>query len=385
MGKLAKKRIVIMLLVSLFLTDRDYHSRIVQAAEVSFVYRTEQGEMGIRGNPGDAFDMIRKYGGTVTVYEDCRLEPKNVQGYLYIPEHTTLIISEETKFEPGDVDIYLEGTIQVGGTLDLSGGKGIILGDGDIVVEKEGSLIRQIPAIERNGEICLWGSTIKSGQSLAASKIEKDKVAWKAAVAGEWIFTQPDRIPGVGTGLYPVLFIPENRLTYQPVFFSSCGQVTVEEKMENRKPENSGAVTEKRSDDNNAASKEDTKKQETTEVEIKTGQPPVIITKFVSQPSAIYTKSKSFQKKRPRFLHVVRPKKGRQVRLKWSSVPGKTGYEIRFSGKKSMAKAEKKYTKKNKMILRGVKKRKVYYLRVRAYKGKKKKRTCTKWSSIIKV
>ena len=57
MGKLAKKRIVIMLLVSLFLTDRDYHSRIVQAAEVSFVYRTEQGEMGIRGNPGDAYDQ----------------------------------------------------------------------------------------------------------------------------------------------------------------------------------------------------------------------------------------------------------------------------------------------------------------------------------------
>ena len=370
MGKISRRIAAAVLFASMLLTDSGQYTRMVRAAAgVFFVYCTESGAQGTSRYFSDALDIGMRYGGTVTVFQDFRLEPEKGQGYIYIPANMTLIISKDVRFALGDVDILLDGTIEVRGTLDLTGGEGMIEGNGEVAVGEGGCMIRRIPEIKKNGSICLWGSEIEKGQTLAASMIAKEKIAWKAFAAGEWSFAEPEKIPAAGTGLYSVIFLPRDKWTYQPVIFPACGQVTVKETKENT----------------DSLPKGETKKQGTTDVDNRTVTHTVIVTKFVSRPSTIYTVSKAFRKKRPRFLHVARNKSGTRVHLKWSSVSGKTGYEIRFSVKKTMKKAEKKYVKKNKTTLMGLKKRKIYYLRVRAYKGKKKKRTYTKWSSIIKV
>lgn len=390
MKETGRKRIAWLLFAVMMVTAPDLYGKVAQAAvtveaAMPFAYCTSRGVQGSAEVFSDAFDISRRYGGTVTFQRDYRFGPKDYADYIYVPKNMTLIIPEGIRLVMENVEVWLDGTIQVRGTLDVSEGKGIITGNGDITMGKEGKLIRRVPDIEKNGEICLRGSTIREGQPLSASLISRNEIVWKTDIAGSWSFAEPDRVPGLGTGLYDVVFTPENQWTYQSVTIPSCGQIMVTEKNVDPGSENTDTVVEKPSDKTNTVPKEGTKKQEATAVEGEIRQAPVIITKMVSRPSTIYTVLSSFQKKRPRFKRAVRTRGGGQAKLRWSSVSGKSGYEIQYAVRKSMKKAKKKYTKKNTITLRGLKKHRKYYLRVRAYKGKKKKRTRTKWSSVISL
>ncbi|MBR4759222.1 MAG: fibronectin type III domain-containing protein, partial [Lachnospiraceae bacterium] len=79
--------------------------------------------------------------------------------------------------------------------------------------------------------------------------------------------------------------------------------------------------------------------------------------------------------------------KKKAIALKWKKISGAKGYEIQYSTKKNFKKNSKtKTTKKVKYTIKSLKKKKTYYVRVRAYKtdvaGKK---VYGKWSKVKKV
>ena len=78
--------------------------------------------------------------------------------------------------------------------------------------------------------------------------------------------------------------------------------------------------------------------------------------------------------------------KGKKIKAIWKKVTGAKGYEIQYSTNKKFKKAKTKTTKKTTFVIKKLKKKKTYYVRVRAYKldaaGKK---VPGKWSKVKKV
>ena len=72
------------------------------------------------------------------------------------------------------------------------------------------------------------------------------------------------------------------------------------------------------------------------------------------------------------------PKK-KQLKVTWKKIKG-AKYQVQYSLKKSMKKANLKNTKKNKIVLKKLKSNKKYYIRVRAYKTVNGKTYPGKWS-----
>ena len=320
--------------------------------------------------------MCRKYGGTMTIQKDSQLEPEDYDDYIYIPENVTIVVSEGVCFMLGDLELWLEGTIVVMGTLDVSDSEAMISGGGSLVTAGEGRLCRRTPYIEKTGEICLQGTDIESGQPLSCSAIQDDQIYWKAAVSGVWAFSQQDRIPATGTGVYDVTFTPVNLWVYQPVILSTCGQINVKGKTVSIEP-----TPEPGEQINDSEADKSQTNQNTTKVEKDAGTT-VVITRMVSKPSSIYRVVKKFTAKKPKIQTIK--KKGKKLYIRWSTIAGKKGYEVQYAVSRSMKKAKKIKTKKNSAAIR-LSKKKTYYFRVRAYKEKNEKRTYTKWSSIKKV
>lgn len=78
-------------------------------------------------------------------------------------------------------------------------------------------------------------------------------------------------------------------------------------------------------------------------------------------------------------------KKKRTVTLSWKKIAGVKGYQIQFAVNKKFKKKTGKFTKKAKYTLKKLKKKKTYYIRVRAYRQNGGKKLYGKWSNTKKI
>ena len=81
---------------------------------------------------------------------------------------------------------------------------------------------------------------------------------------------------------------------------------------------------------------------------------------------------------------IVRKGKGK-VKVTWKKTAGVVGYQVQYSLNKKMKAAKKKNCKTVGVTIKKLKKKKTYYIRVRAYKMNGKKKVYGKWSTVKKV
>ena len=85
------------------------------------------------------------------------------------------------------------------------------------------------------------------------------------------------------------------------------------------------------------------------------------------------------------ILQVPKNKKGRKLVVRWNAVKDVKGYQLQYALNKKFKKKKSVQTKKTKYIIKKLKKKKTYYIRVRAYKMNGKKKVYGKWSMVKKV
>ena len=81
---------------------------------------------------------------------------------------------------------------------------------------------------------------------------------------------------------------------------------------------------------------------------------------------------------------IVRKGKGK-FKVTWKKTAGVVGYQVQYSLNKKMKAAKKKNCKTVGVTIKKLKKKKTYYIRVRAYKMNGKKKVYGKWSTVKKV
>ncbi len=81
----------------------------------------------------------------------------------------------------------------------------------------------------------------------------------------------------------------------------------------------------------------------------------------------------------------VKNKKRKRVKVSWKKLSKVTGYQIQYSVNKKFKKAKNVSTKKGNYTIKKLKKKKTYYIRVRAYKKNGKKKIYGSWSKVKKV
>ena len=77
--------------------------------------------------------------------------------------------------------------------------------------------------------------------------------------------------------------------------------------------------------------------------------------------------------------------KGKKLTVKWKKVTGAKGYQLQYALNIKFKKKKSVQTKKTKYTIKKLKKKKTYYIRVRAYKMNGKKKVYGKWSTVKKV
>lgn len=85
-----------------------------------------------------------------------------------------------------------------------------------------------------------------------------------------------------------------------------------------------------------------------------------------------------------KILSAKNTKKGKVV-IKWNKSADVNGYEIQYSNNMKFKKAKKKNTSNNKYTIKKLKKKKVYYIRLRAYKVVNGVKIYSSWSKVKKV
>ena len=85
------------------------------------------------------------------------------------------------------------------------------------------------------------------------------------------------------------------------------------------------------------------------------------------------------------ILQVPKNKKGRKLVVRWNAVKDVKGYQLQYALNKKFKKKKSVQTKKTKYTIKKLKKKKTYYIRVRAYKMNGKKKVYGKWSTVKKV
>ena len=79
-------------------------------------------------------------------------------------------------------------------------------------------------------------------------------------------------------------------------------------------------------------------------------------------------------------------KTSKKAVVSWKKVKGAAGYQIKYSLKKNLKSAKtKNVAKKTKLTITGLKKNKVYYVKVRAYKKSNAKKVYGKFSKVVKI
>ena len=84
-------------------------------------------------------------------------------------------------------------------------------------------------------------------------------------------------------------------------------------------------------------------------------------------------------------LKSVKNIKGRKLTAKWKTVKNADGYQIQYAPNKKFKKAKRKTIKSTSVTIKKLKKKKTYFVRVRAYKLADGKKVYGKWSSVKKV
>ncbi len=84
-------------------------------------------------------------------------------------------------------------------------------------------------------------------------------------------------------------------------------------------------------------------------------------------------------------LKSVKNKKGKKVIVKWKKVNGADGYQIQYARKKTFKGKKSVTASKTSYTIKKLKKKKTYYVRVRAYKKNGQKKEYGKWSAVKKV
>ena len=99
------------------------------------------------------------------------------------------------------------------------------------------------------------------------------------------------------------------------------------------------------------------------------------------------TPSKTVKVKAPSKVKLTSAKngKGKKLIAKWKKVTGAKGYQLQYAMNKKFKKKKSVQTKKTKYTIKKLKKKKTYYIRVRAYKMNGKKKVYGKWSTVKKV
>ena len=99
------------------------------------------------------------------------------------------------------------------------------------------------------------------------------------------------------------------------------------------------------------------------------------------------TPSKTVKVKAPSKVKLTSAKngKGKKLTVKWKKVTGAKGYQLQYAVNKKFKKKKSVQTKKTKYTIKKLKKKKTYYIRVRAYKMNGKKKVYGKWSTVKKV
>ena len=84
-------------------------------------------------------------------------------------------------------------------------------------------------------------------------------------------------------------------------------------------------------------------------------------------------------------MGTVKNIRGRKVVVKWKNVVGISGYQIQYAANKKYKKAKKTVTQKKQYVIKKLRKKKTYYIRVRAYTVYNGKRVYGRWSKVKKV
>lgn len=107
------------------------------------------------------------------------------------------------------------------------------------------------------------------------------------------------------------------------------------------------------------------------------------------QPQAPVTPDPEVKKATPQDpAKVKKPTvkvKKKSVQLNWKKVSGVTGYEIWISGSKNFSKKTVKKSKTAKFTMKGLKRNRTYYVKIRAYTKAGRKVKYGKWSKVEKV
>lgn len=82
---------------------------------------------------------------------------------------------------------------------------------------------------------------------------------------------------------------------------------------------------------------------------------------------------------------VAKNQKKCKVKVTWKKVPNSLGYQIQYATNKKFKKAKKKTVKYTFVTLKKLKKKKTYFIRIRAYKIADGKKAYGKWSTVKKV
>ena len=82
---------------------------------------------------------------------------------------------------------------------------------------------------------------------------------------------------------------------------------------------------------------------------------------------------------------TVKNIRGRKVVVKWKNVVGISGYQIQYAANKKYKKAKKTVTHKKQYVIKKLRKKKTYYIRVRAYTVYNGKTVYGRWSKVKKV
>ena len=85
------------------------------------------------------------------------------------------------------------------------------------------------------------------------------------------------------------------------------------------------------------------------------------------------------------ILQSMKNTKGKKIILKWKKVAGAKGYQLQYAASKKFKAKKTKSTTKTKYTVKKLKKKKTYYMRVRAYTLSNGKKVYGKWSAIKKV
>ena len=103
-----------------------------------------------------------------------------------------------------------------------------------------------------------------------------------------------------------------------------------------------------------------------------TSKPRVNVTEKVKEPSKV-------------VLLSVKNIHGKKISIKWRKNKTAKGYQIQYATNKKYRKAKKITTSKTKYTIKKLKKKKTYYVRVRAYTVNNGKKVYGKWSKVKKV